>query len=121
MARQDKKTEQLKARFGKKNSIIVYPNEKPKYEYRVKISPQISKNTEYTIKIDYRIKKLDVNCTYKIEFTSSLPSSGKLMMRITGAFSRSDIFDFNRYSIDDESNLSYSITSKDLGEVNILK
>lgn len=120
MSRQDKKTELLKQRFGKKNAIIVYPNEVPKFEYRVKISPQITKNTEYQIDVDYEIKKLDAATKYKIEFSGDLPSDGRLLVRLTGKFCKTELFKFNRdtEAMDkDKNDLLFSFLSKDCGEL----
>ena len=123
MSRQDKKTELLKQRFGKRNSIIVYPNEVPKFEYRVKISPQITKNTEYTLDVCYEIKKIDATIDYKVEFSSDLPISGNLVIRLNGSFGRSETFKFNRFTRPDdreENDLLFTINSKDVGEVVLL-
>lgn len=120
LAKQDNKTEQLKQRFGKKNSIIAYPNEVPKFEYRVRISPQITKNTEYTIEIDYLIKKLDATIDYRIEFSSDLPRDGKLLLRLNGTFGRSDVLRFSSMTapINKEINdLLFKVSAKDCGEV----
>ena len=123
MARQDKKTEILKRRFGKKNSIIVYPNEVPKFEYRVRISPMITKNTEYTIDVDYDVKQMDASVDYKIEFSTDLPDVGKLIIRLNGVFGRSEVYKFSRYTepIDREANeLLFSFCSRDCGQVSYL-
>ncbi len=117
-AKQDPKTEQLKQRFGKKNSIIVYPNEVPKFEYAVRISPQITKNTEYSIEIDYTIKKLDASINYRIEFSSDMPVYGKLLLRLNGSFGSSDVLRFNQNTqpIDrDQNDLLFKVNTKDCG------
>jgi len=119
-AKQDSKTEQLKQRFGKKNSIIAYPNEVPKFEYGIRISPQITKNTEYSIEIDYAIKKLDASINYRVEFSSDLPVYGKLLMRLNGSFGRSDVLRFHHKTqpIDREENdLLFKVNTKDCGDL----
>lgn len=121
MARQDKKSESLKSRFGKKNSVVAYPNEKPKYEYRIRVSPQISKETEYSIKIDYDIKKQDNTNDYKIEFFSELPNSktGDLLLCVHGTFGQSELYKFNEdtESIDQENKLTFQVKCHEIGEV----
>ncbi len=120
MSRQDKKTEILKQRFGKKNSIIAYPNEKPKFEYRVKVSPQITKNTEYQIDVDYEIKKVDATKKYKIEFSRDLSAEGSLLIRLTGKFGKSELIKFNRETepIDKAKNeLLFGFLCKECGEL----
>ena len=122
MARQDKKTEELKARFGKKNSVIAYPNEKPKFEYRVIVSPQLSKSTEYTIHVNYSIKKVDANLLYKIEFSTDLPKYGKIILRVNGSFGRSEVFAFSRstQTLSEDNDLLFGMNMKDVGEVKFL-
>jgi len=110
MSRQDKKTEQLKTRFGKKNSVVVFPNEKPKFEYKIKITPQFRKDTEYSINIDYDIKNQDEIIDYKIEFFSELPKTGKLLIGLTGVYGQSEILKLSNGSepLDfDENKLVY--------------
>lgn len=120
MSRQDKKTEQLKARFGKKNSVVVYPNDKPKYEYRIKVSPQLNLKTEYTIKINYDLKKQDNLNDYKIEFSSELPKTGRILLCLHGIYGQSEVFKFSNDTepIDNENKLTFQIKCKEIGEVN---
>jgi hypothetical protein len=120
MSRQDKKTEQLKTRFGKKNSVVVFPNEKPKFEYKIKITPQFRKDTEYSINIDYDITNQDEIIDYKIEFFSELPKTGKLLIGLTGVYGQSEILKLSNGSepLDfDENKLVYPVQFKQIGEV----
>ena len=119
MSRQDKKTEQLKQRFGKKNSVVVYPNDKPKFEYRIRVSPLLNLKTEYTIKVDYELKKQDNLNDYKIEFLSELPKTGRILLCMYGVYGQSEIFKFSDDTepIDNENKLTFQIKCKEIGEV----
>ena len=119
MSRQDKKTEQLKARFGKKNSVVVYPNDKPKFEYRIRVSPQLNFKTVYTVRINYDLKKQNNYNDYKIEFLSELPKTGNLMLCIHGIYGQSEIFKFNNDTepVDIENKSTFQIKCKEIGEV----
>jgi len=120
MSRQDKKTEQLKTRFGKKNSVVVFPNEKPKFEYKIKITPQSNKDTEYSINIDYDIINQEELVDLKFEFFSELPKAGKLLIGLTGLYGQSEVLKLSNDSepLDfDENKLVYPVQSKQIGEV----
>lgn len=117
-AKQDRKTEELKARFGKKNSIIAFPNEKPKFEYRIVISPQMSKNTEYQVLIDYDINDFNEQCDYRIEFSNAFPKSAKVLIRLTGTNGESNEFEFGeKVNRADPNDLVYDIKNVDIGEI----
>jgi hypothetical protein len=120
-ARQDKKSEELKARFGKKNSIVSFPNEKPKYEYQIRISPQMSKSTEYKFELNYEINGAHSQTTYLIEFMSNMPESGQLALRLSGNLGESSTFYFDdkTEACDDNNKLLFEVSSKLLGKVSI--
>ncbi|CAF0950313.1 unnamed protein product [Brachionus calyciflorus] len=115
-AKQDRKTEELKARFGKKNSVIAFPNEKPKYEYKIVVAPQMTKNTEYTVEINYDIRYFDEQCDYRIELSNALPNSGKIFLRLTGTNGESNQFEFSEKS-KGSSGLIFDVTNTDIGEI----
>lgn len=118
-AKQDKKSEELKARFGKKNSIVSFPNEKPKYEYQIRISPQMSKSTEYKIELNYEIKSANSQTAYLLEFMSNMPENGQLALRLSGHLGESSTFYFDdtTEACDEKNKLLFKVSSKHLGKV----
>ncbi|RNA44287.1 hypothetical protein BpHYR1_030422, partial [Brachionus plicatilis] len=117
-AKQDRKTEELKARFGKKNSVIAFPNEKPKFEYKIIVSPQMTKNTEYCIEINYDIRDYDEQFDYRVEFSDAFPQSAKVFVRLTGTNGESIEFEFSEKSKSTNAdNLIYDVTNFDIGEI----
>ena len=123
MGKQDRKTEELKRRFGKKNSIISYPNEKPKFEYTITVAPPTTKDTEYEIKINYEVKKLDAIVDYTIEFANELPaqSDAKVALRLNGMLGESELFTFGKQTASLEKGKSiYKVSNVNLGEVRVL-
>jgi hypothetical protein len=118
-AKQDKKTEELKERFGKKNSIILYPNEQPKYEYTIVVSPKLFRNTEYTIEVNYDVKDIQEQFKYEFEFGSELPANGRLIINLFSDPSENVSFSFDRKteSIDSDNPLVFSISNKEIKKV----
>ncbi len=106
--------------------MIAYPNEKPKFEYIVKVSPKIgsntSQNTEYEIEIDYEIKDSNAQEEFTIEFESKsdeLPKNGKIVLKLNGSSGESEVYNFSKKteSTESENKLLFKIKSKDIGEV----
>ncbi len=118
-AKQDQKSEDLKSKFGLKNSIITFPNEKPKYEYTIKVSPAITKNTEYKIEINYDIKPLDRLIEYKVEFLSDLPIDGRLTLHFLGSLGQSVPISFSNKAknADPNKKLQFKLKNNDIGEI----
>jgi hypothetical protein len=84
----------------------------------IKISPQMFKNTEYTIEVDYDIKDREEDVNYQIQFSSEMPESGRLILRLTGILGESDVFHFSHSTKSDPDNkLLYKFTSLHVGEV----
>lgn len=117
-AKQDKKAEELKAKFGKKNSIVTYPNEKPKFEYIVKISPPMFKDTEYKVNVSYEIKDGEADADYSLRFGAALPETGRIVVRITGALGQTGVFHFsNKTKSAEDEPLLFRFTNKDVGDI----
>jgi hypothetical protein len=116
-AKQDQKSENLKLKFGLKNSIVSYPNELPKYEYTIKVSPGVSKNAEYKIEIDYQIKPIDRLVEYKVEFYSDLPANGRLTITLFGLLRQSKPFSFTNKKKSKDQNNIHKISSIEIGEI----
>lgn len=121
-AKQDKKTEEMKERFGKKNSLMIYPNETPKYTYTVIVSPKLFRHTNYTIEINYDVKDLQDQFKYELEFGSELPHSGRLIVNLFSEAGENVSFSFDKKtkSIDDDNPLVFSISNKEIKNVNIV-
>ncbi len=116
-ARQEQKSENLKSKFGLKNSIIIYPNELPKYEYIIQISPSISKKAEYKIEINYQFKPIDRLVEYTVEFDSDLPTNGRLRMTLFGLLGQSQQFNFTNKIKQKNQNNKYKISNNEIGEI----
>ncbi len=54
-----------------------------------------------------------------VDFNSKMPKTGKLVLRLNGAFGESEVFKFDGATkpIDDTNKLSFSIVTKDVGKV----
>lgn len=77
----------------------------------------MSKNTEYTIDINYDIRDYDEQCDYRFEFASKLPKNGKLAMRLTGSNGESSSFNFDSSTETADDEYTFDITSRDIGDV----
>lgn len=133
-ARQDKKTEEVKERFGKKNSLVLFANEKPKFEYTIIVSPRLFRNTEYTIELlHFDVRDMNEQPMYEIEFGSGtqLPPSGagRLAVNLFGGGGKKKksasgnavfLFDQSTKSVDAESPLVFSMANKELEKVDKL-
>ena len=125
-AKQDKKSEDTKSRFGKTNSLIAYPNEKPAFEYLIKVSPKLDGGNsggqiEYKIEVDYQIKDAHLQEPFTIQFSSrtgDLPRNGKLIVKLNGTGGESEVFSFtDKTERSDENNLEFKIKNRDIGDV----
>ena len=68
--------------------------------------------------MNYDVKKVDAVVIYMVEFTSELPKSGKLILRLNGLMGESDAFNFNSKTASTEANkLIYKVSNRDIGEV----
>lgn len=115
-AKQDQKSENLKSKFGFKNSIVSYPNELPNYEYKIHFSPGVSKNADYKIEINYQIKPIDKMIEYKVEFFSNLPANGRLRITLFGLLGQSQPFSFkNKIKSNDPK--KFKILNKEIGQI----
>ncbi len=81
--------------------------------------PQFSKDTEYSIRINYDLKNQENIVDYKFEFFSELPKTGNLLIGLTGSVGQSEIFKFSDDTIpvDDENKMSFQVKGKEIGEV----
>ena len=80
------------------------------------------KDTEYKINVQYAIKDFEVDSDYKIKFSSSLPESGRLIIRLTGTLLETGVFHFSSKTKSVESNpLLFLFTAVDIGDVSSLK
>jgi hypothetical protein len=118
-ARQDPKSEELKERFGKKNSLILYPNETPKFDYTIVIAPKLFRDTEYTVEVNYDVRELQEQFKYEIEFGQELPQSGRLLVNLFGEGGENVAFAFDRNTkcVDEENPLVFSIDNKEMKKV----
>jgi hypothetical protein len=128
-AKQDKKAEETKARFGKKHCLLAYPNEKPRFEYQVRVGPKLDSSggdqCEYKIEVDYETKSSSKVEEYLIEFdsrTDEMPKNGKIILRLNGTATDSDVFNFTEKTetADKENKLLFKIKSRDIGDVNYI-
>lgn len=127
-ARQDKKSEEIKERFGKKNSLVLCPNESPKFDYMVVIAPRLFRDTKYTIELtNLDVRDVKEQSNYDIEFgaKTELPKSGRLVISLfSGKASKNDgpavfYIDANTTSVDEESHLAFSLPNRELNKVDV--
>lgn len=125
-ARQDKKSEEIKERFGKKNSLVLYANERPKFDYSIIVAPRLFRDTEYTIELvnmDVRDAKEQANYEFEFGEKSVLPKSGRLVVSLFAGRAKSAdgpvlfAFDKDTPSVDADSPLVFSLPNRELSKV----
>ena len=126
-ARQDKKSEEIKERFGKKNSLVLLANERPKFDYSVIVAPRLFRDTEYTIElVNFDVRDAKEQSNYEFEFGEKtvLPKNGgRLVVSLfAGRGKKADgpvtfYFDKDTKCVDDESPNVFSLPNRELEKV----
>lgn len=125
-ARQDKKSEEIKERFGKKNSLVLCANEQPKFDYMIIVAPRLFRDTEYTIElVNFDVCDAREQSNYEIEFgpKTELPKTGRLVVSLFQGRSKSAdgpvvfYFDHQTPSVDAESPFVFSMPNRELEKV----
>lgn len=108
--------------------MLVYTNEKPKFEYSLRVSPGLAASTaglaDYKITIDYEVKE-NIPEVYIVEFisrTDQLPKSGKIILRLNGTSGDSEAFNITERTetLNKDHNLIFKLKNKDIGDVSTL-
>lgn len=84
--KQNERAEEIKKIHGTKNSIILFPNAKPKFEYKIRTYPQLFSNSLYKIELDcnvYDPKEPD-DYYFEIICDEKLPFNASVILKLQG-------------------------------------
>ncbi|CAF0903009.1 unnamed protein product [Brachionus calyciflorus] len=98
---QEPRAEKLKLRYGKRNSLVVFLNEKPKFEYKIKISPRRNNEEHFA----------------KLKLRSESKKKGRVIFQIFGDKMKTELFTLTDNETSHSDYKLYTRTFNDLGMI----
>jgi hypothetical protein len=115
--KQNYRAEEIKKRHGSKNSIILFPNAKPKFEYKIRTYPQLFSNSLYKIELDCNVydPKAPEDYYFEIISTDKLPFNASIILKLQGSKSETELIKIT------DSKMCLRIDEVDVGDINYIQ